>query len=169
LLLGAGLLAAAAGGGFAWWQSKQAGAGLPTEPFAGFWALQWDAPQGGPVLMQSFRGKPLLINFWATWCPPCIEELPLINDFFNKNKVNGWHVLGLAIDRPDAVKGFLQKMPLDFPVGLAGATGSELAGKLGNPTGSLPFSVAIGAEGSILQRKLGRLKPEDLNLWAQLK
>jgi hypothetical protein len=67
------------------------------------------------------------------------------------------------------VQGFLQKMPLNFPVGLAGVDGSELAGKLGNPSGSLPFSLVLGAQGMILQRKLGRLQPADLELWAQLK
>ena len=124
---------------------------------------------GPPVRMQAFRGKPLLVNFWATWCPPCIEELPLLNDFFKQNHATGWQVLGLAVDRPSAVQGFLQKMPLDFPVGLAGANGTELANQLGNPSGALPFSVAIGAQGAVLQRKLGRLRPQDLESWAQLK
>ena len=125
--------------------------------------------QGPAVQLQAFRGKPLLINFWATWCPPCIEELPLINAFFDKNQANGWQVLGLAVDRPSAVQAFLQKMPLHFAVGLAGMDGSELSGKLGNPSGSLPFSVVLGAQGTVLQRKLGRLKPEELDVWARLK
>lgn len=169
LLVGAGLLAAAAGGGFAWWRNKLTQDGLGELPPEGFWDLQWDSPQGAPVRLQAFRGKPLLLNFWATWCPPCIEELPLINDFFKKNRSNGWQVLGLAVDKPSAVQTFLQKMPLDFPVGMAGLTGTELAGQLGNPSGSLPFSVVLGAQGTILQRKLGRLRPEELGLWAQLK
>ena len=119
--------------------------------------------------LQNFRGRPLLINFWATWCPPCIDELPLINAFYEKNKANGWQVIGLAIDRPSAVQAFLQKMPLAFPIGMAGLTGSDLAKQLGNPSGSLPFSVVLGAQGGILQRKLGRLTPEELAAWAGLK
>jgi len=89
--------------------------------------------------LQDFRGKPLLLNFWATWCPPCIEELPLINAFYVNQKARGWQVIGLAVDRPAAVKGFLQKTPLNFPIALAGTTGGELATKLGNPSGALPF------------------------------
>jgi thiol-disulfide isomerase/thioredoxin len=169
LLWAAGALAASAGLGVAWWRLQATGATPGEALFDGFWAQQWDAPQGAPVHMQAFRGKPLLINFWATWCPPCIEELPAINAFFQKNHASGWQVLGLAVDRPSAVQGFLQKMPLDFPVALAGANGTQLANQLGNPSGALPFSLAIGAQGAILQRKLGRLREQDLESWARLK
>jgi thiol-disulfide isomerase/thioredoxin len=169
LLWAAGGLAASAGLGLAFWRTRTTLSEPGQALFDGFWEQQWDAPQGPPVRLQAFRGKPLLINFWATWCPPCIEELPLINDFFKKNQANGWNVVGLAVDRPSAVQAFLLKMPLDFPVGLAGANGTQLAGQLGNPSGALPFSVAIGAQGGVLQRKLGRLRAHDLDAWAQLK
>jgi thiol-disulfide isomerase/thioredoxin len=171
ILLGAGALATGVGLGLAWWSSpSQSRVSTPAvEPIPGFWALQWSTPQGTPLLLQSFRGKPLLINFWATWCPPCIEELPLINAFYNQNHVNGWQVIGLAIDKPAAVKAFLQKTPLDFPVAVEPLGGSNLARELGNPSGSLPYSVAINGQGGIVQRKLGRLKQEDLDRWAQLK
>lgn len=167
LLIGAAVAAASAGLGLAWWRSRA----VQTHEvlFEDFWTLQWDSPTGPPVQAQAFRGKPLLVNFWASWCPPCVEELPLIADFFRKNQSNGWQVLALAIDRPAAVQGFLQKMPLEFPVGLAGTTGVELGRRLGNPSGALPFSVAIGAQGNILQRRLGRLRSEELGAWAQLK
>jgi len=171
LLLGAGALATAVGAGIGWWRNASAltSDGRAGEPFADFWEQRWDTPQGTTLRLQDFRGKPLLINFWATWCPPCIEELPLINAFFRQNQANGWQVIGLAVDRPAAVQAFLKKMPLDFPVGLVGMTDGELGKKLGNPSGSLPFSVVVGAQGAVLHRKLGRLRSDDLSAWAQLK
>jgi len=119
--------------------------------------------------MRSLQGKPLLVNFWATWCPPCVDELPLINDFFVKNKANGWQVLGLAVDKLQAVESFLKKMPLEFPVGMAGFAGTELSRSFGNLAGGLPFTVVLGGNGSVLHRKMGRVHPEDLQLWAGLK
>jgi thiol-disulfide isomerase/thioredoxin len=155
--------------GMSWWTSSAATTSQATEPIPGFWDLQWSTAQGSPLLLQSFRGKPLLINFWATWCPPCIDELPLINAFYKQNNPKGWQVIGLAIDKSASVQAFLQKMPLEFPVAVEPLNGSDLARQLGNPTGSLPFSVAINAQGGIVQRKLGRLKQSDLDLWAKLK
>ena len=119
--------------------------------------------------MASLRGRPLLINFWATWCPPCVEELPLINAFYNQNKSNGWQVIGLAVDKLTSVQSFLTKTPLDFPVGLAGLSGTELGKSFGNLSGGLPFSVVLGSDGAVAQRKMGRLSADDLSQWARLK
>jgi len=172
-ILGASAATAAVlGAGTAWWRTQNtggAGTTLQGAPIAGFWSLQWETPQGMTVATQSFRGHPLLINFWATWCPPCVEELPLINDFYRQNKSSGWNVLALAIDKPTAVQAFLQKMPLDFSIGIAGLSGAELGRELGNLAGSLPFSVALGANGEISQRKIGRLSSTDLETWLRLK
>lgn len=119
--------------------------------------------------MESFRGRPLLVNFWATWCPPCVDELPLINEFYRQNKANDWQVLGLAVDKLAPVRAFLQKMPLDFPIGMAGLSGADLSRNLGNLAGGLPFSVVLGREGLVLQRKMGRLSAADLEAWLRLK
>lgn len=170
VLIGAGVLATTVGAGVSWMLAQPGGVtGGATEPAPGFWALEWEKPQGGVLRAQALRGRPLLINFWATWCPPCVEELPLINDFFRAHQAHGWKVVGLAVDRLPAVQSFLTKMPLDFPVGMLGADSGGLAQQLGNPSGALPFSVVVSAQGGVIQRKLGRLHAQDLDAWAQLK
>lgn len=169
VLLGAACTAALAGVGVGWWTARDGGVPTGREPIEGFWSLRWETPEGRSLSMQSFRERPLLLNFWATWCPPCVEELPLINAFFRQNKGNHWQVLGLAVDKLEPVQAFLKKTPLDFPVGLAGLPGADLGRSLGNLTGGLPFSVVIGSDGAIKQRKLGRLRADDLDVWARLK
>ncbi|AOF86684.1 ahpC/TSA family protein [Hydrogenophaga sp. RAC07] len=135
---------------------------------AAFWAGTFEGPNGEALNLAAMRGRPLLVNFWATWCPPCVEELPLLNAFNTANAPQGWQVLGLAVDQPSAVRGFLQKLPLNFPVGMAGFAGTELSRSLGNPSGSLPYTVVFGAEGTVLHRKIGKVSENDLAQWAQL-
>ena len=183
-----GVAAAAglAGVGAAWWKfrphdlasgpdadraaaSPVADADTGDDAVAAFWKSSFDTPEGAPLPMSSFRGKPLLVNFWATWCPPCIEELPLLNSFYQANKSKGWQLLGLAVDQPSAVRKWLQAKPLSFPVGMAGFGGTELSKSFGNLSGGLPFSVVLGASGQLLHRKTGKVTAEELALWAQLK
>lgn len=162
-LLAAGVAAAAAGAGVGWWRLQ------PHEPLPeavqALWALQLQTPAGEPLSLASFKGKPLLLNFWATWCPPCIEELPMIEAFWREQAGKGLQVLGLAIDQPSAVRRFLERQALGFPVALAGLGGTELSRSLGNETGSLPFSVFFTADGRIFAKKLGQLSREDLVGW----
>ena len=108
------------------------------------------------------QGRPLLLNFWATWCPPCVQELPELAQFQREFRAQGWQVLGLAVDSPTPVREFLKKLPLDFDIGMAGLTGTELARKLGNTQGGLPFSVAFGVDGEVIWRKLGSTNLEEL-------
>ncbi|WP_334133842.1 TlpA family protein disulfide reductase [Tepidimonas sp.] len=143
---------------------------MPRAPAPGaadaLWAQRWQRPEGGELRAADFRGRLLLINFWATWCPPCIEELPLLERFWQEQRARGWTVLGLAIDQPSAVRQFLQRQPLTFPIALAGWGGTELGRQLGNERGGLPFTVVIDREGRIAQRKLGQVKPDELRQWA---
>jgi thiol-disulfide isomerase/thioredoxin len=165
-MFGTAAAAVVAGLGYGWWRQNEP---APAEPVPGFWSLQWESPQGEVVRAEPLRGKLLLVNFWATWCPPCVEELPLINAFYRENKANGWQVLALAVDKLVPVQGFLVKTPLDFPVGMAGLSGTGLGRSLGNLTGGLPFSVVVDRQGAVLQRKLGRLTANDLEQWRRLK
>ena len=168
LLYAAVAAAAGAGGvGLAWWQREQTPALAPEQ--AALWKLEFQTPGGAALAMRSFAGNPLLLNFWATWCPPCIEELPLLDRFFAENSGNGWQVLGLAVDQAAPVNTFLQRMPLRFPVALAGFAGIELSKSLGNLSGGLPFTVVLGATGAVLHRKIGLVKEDDLRLWRSLR
>ena len=169
-----GWLAAAAGLGFAGvgaglvWRSAQRQSSALTEAEGMFWQQQFAQLEGVALSTAGFKGKPLMLNFWATWCPPCVEELPLLNAFFNENKSKGWQVLGLAVDQAAPVKQFLKQSPLDFPVALAGFAGIELSKSLGNLSGGLPFTVVFGASGSVMQRKMGKLTADDLAAWSRM-
>ena len=161
---GVAVAAAAAGLGGAWWRER--GSGSKGEALdAAFWAQRFDRPEGGELEFSKLRGKPLLLNFWATWCPPCVEEMPMIDRFFRESGGNGWQVVGLAIDQPSAVRKFLQKTPVSYPVGLAGLQGTELVKSLGNTVGGLPFTLVLSGDGTVAARKMGKLEPADLDGW----
>lgn len=165
-----GALAGAAtltGAGVAWWVHSPRSV-VPSVEDA-FWLLDFALPtEGPPLTMESFRHKPLLLNFWATWCPPCVEELPLLSRFYTENESKGWQVLGLAVDQAVPVNRFLGKAPVAFPVALAGATGMEMGKLLGNQRGGLPFTVVFGADGKVAHRKIGQISPDDLRHWAEM-
>jgi thiol-disulfide isomerase/thioredoxin len=164
LFVAAGAAAMAAGAGVAWWRYQPRGGESPGE----LWSMAFQTPQGTQLAMQSLRGKPLLLNFWATWCPPCVEEMPLLDAFYKAHSAHGWQVLGLAIDQPSAVRNFLQKTPVSYPIGLAGLEGTELGKSLGNLAGGLPFTVILGADGTVRHRRMGRVDESDLKQWAGL-
>lgn len=162
----AGVAVAAAGGGAALaWRHLQPEA-LAPGPEANLWSQSFATPEGAPLAMAAFRGRPLVLNFWATWCPPCIEELPLLNRFHGERKAQGWQVLGVAVDQPPAVRKFLEKLPLEYPVAIAATGGMQLGRALGNLQGGLPFTVVLGADGRIRHRKIGQVQAQDLARWA---
>ena len=165
MLSGAAIAAAAAGAGLSWQKTRLTGdSGTRLGP--DFWAQRFGRPEGGELALDTLRSAPLLLNFWATWCPPCIKEMPLLDEFHRQQQGAGWHVLGLAIDSPTPVREFLAKRPVGFPIGLAGLAGTDLSHTLGNPDGSLPFTVVVGRDGRVIDRKLGALNEADLARWA---
>lgn len=163
-----GWAAAAAGLGAAGLAAWRFGAGHSVpQPPADWWSQRLAPPQGdGTVALSTFRGKPLVLNFWATWCPPCIRELPLLDAFYQQHRQNGLQMLGIAVDQPEAVMRFLRQRPLDFPVLLAGDAGMGLALPLGNNRIALPFSVLFNADGEALEHRLGEIDQNTLARWA---
>ena len=160
--------AAASGIGLGWWLRRPGpqDPGPDVDTMTALWALRLSRPEGGELVLAESRGKPLLINFWATWCAPCVREMPEIDQFHREFGPRGWQVLGLAIDGPTPVREFLSRVKIGFSIGLAGLDGTELVRRLGNPQGALPFSVMIDARGRVLQRKLGETNFKQLAGWA---
>lgn len=177
--LAAGAVGVSAGLAWSWWRQDRSAAATQASalsaPTSGadrlgedFWALSLPQPDGSPLALAGLRGRPLLVNFWATWCPPCVKEMPLLDGFYKQYAAQNMQLLGIAIDGPTAVKGFLAKTPVAFPIALAGADGTGLARTLGNQLGALPYTVLADAQGRIVQRQMGELTAAQLTEWARI-
>jgi thiol-disulfide isomerase/thioredoxin len=130
------------------------------------WQTSFERPEGGTLAMATLLGNPLLLNFWATWCPPCIKEMPEIDRFASRFAASGGNVVGLAVDNPKAVRAFLARTPVHYAIALAGFEGTDLSRKLGNDSGALPFTALFDRQGNLTQRRLGTTSYDELVRWA---
>lgn len=161
-------VAALAGAGALSWRTATRQSEALSEAERQFWQQQFVRLDGSMLAVSAMKGRPLVLNFWATWCPPCVEELPLLDDFFTSNRTKGWQVLGLAVDQAKPVGQFLQRTPLSFPVAMAGFAGIGVSQALGNLSGGLPFTVVFDSSGKVLHRKMGKLRSEDVQSWVRM-
>jgi thiol-disulfide isomerase/thioredoxin len=150
------------------WRTSQRDLKVLSDAESSFWKQQFTQIDGLTVATSSFQGKPLVLNFWATWCPPCVEELPLLNNFYLENKGKSWQILGLAVDQLAPVKRFLSQSPLSYQVALAGFSGIDMTKSLGNMSGGLPFTVVFNSHGNVVHRKIGRLNASDMQAWKNM-
>ena len=107
--------------------------------------------------LAEWRGKTLLINFWATWCPPCVAEMPELVELQADMAGKNVQIVGIGIDSPSNIQQFAEKLQISYPLLVAGMQGTELSKQLGNQAGGLPFTVLIGPDGRVRQTYLGRL------------
>ncbi|MBU3604245.1 MULTISPECIES: TlpA disulfide reductase family protein [unclassified Polynucleobacter] len=137
--------------------------GLASDPAVkAFFANSWQTPDGKTVNTQDWQGKVLVVNFWASWCPPCVEEMPALDklqqEFLRQNVL----FVGIGIDSPSNIREFLSKTPVSYPIVIGGLEGSNLSKQLGNSQGALPYTIIINAKGKASYSKLGKISEDDI-------
>jgi thiol-disulfide isomerase/thioredoxin len=151
----AGVVALAAGIGFALWERER------PDP-AALLALSLPDLEGRAQPLSQWHGKVLVVNFWATWCVPCREEMP---EFVREQKElgpRGLQFVGIAVDRPDLVSQFATELQLNYPALIGGYDAVDLSKTFGNRVAALPFTIILDREGHIAHTQLGPLKPGQL-------
>jgi thiol-disulfide isomerase/thioredoxin len=117
-------------------------------------------------LPQAYPGRPLLINVWASWCGPCIEEMPELERYARAQGPVGVQVIGLALDTQENIRQFLGRVPVTYPILVDSPGPADASVWLGNRKGVLPYSVLVSADGKILKQKVGPFAPGEIDSWA---
>ncbi len=164
-----GAIALLFGASGAYVASKQTAAPLVTAAPAGvtgpvqaLFAQRLDDAGGKPQALAQWRGKPLLVNFWAPWCAPCVQEMPELSTLQNEVAGKNLQIIGIGIDSPSNIAQFTQRLKISYPIYVAGMSGTDLSRQLGNQAGGLPYTVLIGADGQVKKTYLGRLQFDQL-------
>jgi thiol-disulfide isomerase/thioredoxin len=155
-----GVIAVVAAGGYVFMQrntakdAQQSGQTVSAEVL---FQTRFNDLDGKPQSLAQWRGKVMVVNFWATWCPPCRDEIPEFVDLQEKYRENGLIFVGIALDEKDKVRAFADEMGINYPVLLGEIDAANLSRKLGNRLGALPFTVIIGRSGHIVSTEMGQM------------
>jgi thiol-disulfide isomerase/thioredoxin len=136
----------------------------PAQPdaVAALWRASLTDVAGKPHGLDAYKGRVLVVNFWASWCGPCVREMPALADLSRQYAGKGVQFVGIGVDSEQNVQSFLQKVPVDYPIFVSGFGGADLAREFGNAAGGLPFTVVIDANGAVRSTKLGEIAPDEL-------
>jgi thiol-disulfide isomerase/thioredoxin len=137
-------------------------AGASAGPVAELYKQTLPDAAGTAQALAQYKGKALLVNFWAPWCGPCVQEMPELSALAVGDEGKKLQVVGIGIDSPSNIAEFSNKYKITYPVLVAGMSGTELSRQFGNSGGGLPFTVLIGADGQVKKTYLGHLKFDEL-------
>jgi thiol-disulfide isomerase/thioredoxin len=111
--------------------------------------------KGKPRKLSAWQGQVIILNFWATWCPPCRDEIPMFLEYYEKLHPRGLEIIGVAIDKKEDVETYMDTMLIEYPVLMGNETTLALMRRYGNRVGSLPYNVLINRAGQVLHTKKG--------------
>lgn len=123
---------------------------------------EWFSPDQKPISTEDWKNKVLVVNFWASWCPPCVEEMPALDKVQSEYDSKKMLIVGIGIDSPSNIRQFIETTIISYPIVLGGLGGNEINKMLGNPSGALPFTVVINPKGKITGQKLGKISEDEL-------
>lgn len=123
--------------------------------------------QGQPRWLSEFAGRTVVLNFWASWCGPCLEEMPAFIDLQRRFQDRGVQFLGVAVDEPEAAQALAERLGLNYPSLVGDLEAMEIARGLGNTAGVLPYTVLIDRDGKVRARLAGKADEADLERWLQ--
>lgn len=143
--------------------SRGGGAGAdPAEVVERILAAQHADVKGETRRLGDWRGRVLIVNYWATWCAPCREEIPVFVKLQERYGDRGLQFVGIAIDQPGKVAEFAREFGINYPLLLGGVETIELVRQVGNRAGVLPYTLVIDRKGNLVSRELGGLKEDRL-------
>ena len=119
-------------------------------------------PEGTPHNIQEWAGRPLLINFWATWCRPCIREMPMLQTLHTERRDDPLEIIGIAVDRMTDVTAFLAEAGITYPILVGQGDAMEAAGSFGPEFVGLPFTLFVAPSGELLSYHSGEIHPQEL-------
>jgi thiol-disulfide isomerase/thioredoxin len=153
--------AGAAGYGYNYWRLGGSGAGEVGAAEA-VMAIRLADLKGQLQPLAQWRGKVLVVNFWATWCTPCREEIPMFVQMQEKYRLQGLQFIGIAIDQPDKVQAFSREFSINYPILIGDMETVTLSRQVGNRIGALPFTLVMDRKGKLAATQLGELKEAKL-------